>query len=93
MWLPSHVGLAGNVAVDARAKAALNLPITVSYIPYSDFKPVINSYAATKWQQSWDAEVRNKLHGVQPRIGCARAYRLPRRDELIIHRLRIGTRI
>jgi ribonuclease HI len=90
MWLPSHVGLAGNVAVDAAAKAALNLPIAVSYIPYSDFKPLINSYVATKWQQSWDAEVRNKLHGVQPRIGSARAYRLPRRDEVIIHRLRIG---
>jgi hypothetical protein len=41
-------------------------------------------------QQSWDAEVRNKLHVVQPWIGSARAYHLPRRDEVIIHCLRIG---
>jgi kelch-like protein 2/3 len=90
MWVPGHVGLAGNVAVDAAAKAALNLPVAVSKIPYSDFKVRINSCVATKWQQSWDAEVCNKLHGVQPRIGSARAYRLPRREEVIIHRLRIG---
>jgi ribonuclease HI len=90
MWLPSHVGLSGNVAVDATSKAALNLPIAVSYIPYSEFKPVINSYVATKWQQSWDAEVCSKLHGVQPRTVSARAYRLPRRGEVIIHRLHVG---
>jgi hypothetical protein len=90
MWQPSHVGLAGNEAVDATAKAALNLSIAGSYIPYSDFKPLINSYVAAKWQQSWDAEVCNKLHGVQPRTGSAKAYRLPRRDEVIIHRVRIG---
>jgi ribonuclease HI len=90
IWLPSHVGLAGSVAVDAAAKAALNLPIAMSNIPYSDFKPQINSCVATKWQQSWDAEACNKLRGVQPRIGSARVYRLPRRDEVIIHRLRLG---
>jgi hypothetical protein len=90
LWLHSHVGLAGNVAVDATARAALNLAIAGSCIPHSDFKPLINSCVAAKWQQSWDAEVRNKLHGVQPQIGSARAYRQPRRDEVIIRRLRIG---
>jgi hypothetical protein len=78
------------VAVYATAKAALNLPIAGSYTPYSDFKPVMNSYVAAKLQQSWDAEVCNKLHGIQPRIVSARACRLPGRDEVIIHRLRIG---
>jgi hypothetical protein len=90
MWLPSHVGLAGNVAADAAAKAALTLSPALSAIPYSDFKPVINSYAAAKWQKSWDEEVSNKLHKIQPRVGSFRVYCLPRRDELIIRRLRIG---
>ena len=65
MWLPSHVGLAGNVAVDAAAKAALALAPTPSVIPYSDLKPVIDSYARDIWQQSWDAAVNNKLHKIQ----------------------------
>jgi hypothetical protein len=34
--------------------------------------------------------VSNKIHKIQPRIGSIRVYRLSRRDELIIHRLRIG---
>jgi hypothetical protein len=34
--------------------------------------------------------VNNKLRKIQPQIGSVRVYRLPRRDELIIHRLRLG---
>jgi hypothetical protein len=71
MWLPSHVGLAGNVAAEAAAKAALSLLPASSAMPYSDFKPVINSIAAAKWQKSWDAEVSNKLHKIQPKIGSS----------------------
>jgi hypothetical protein len=61
-----------------------------SAIPHSDFKPVINSYAAAKWQKSWDEEMSNKLHKIQPRVGSFRVYCLQRRDELIICRLRVG---
>ena len=34
MWLPSHVGLAGNVSVEAAAKAALNIHDIIS-LPFS----------------------------------------------------------
>ncbi len=30
------------------------------------------------------------LHSIQPHVGSAGVYRLPRRDEVIIHRLRVG---
>jgi Reverse transcriptase-like len=72
MWLRSHVGLAGNVAVDAAANAAVTLAPRASVIPYSDFNPVIKSYAAAKWQKYWDAELSNKLCRIQPRVGPVR---------------------
>jgi ribonuclease HI len=90
MWLPSHAGLAGNVSADAAAKAALNLPESQTPVPYSDFYPLIHKYISSSWQQLWNAETSNKLHNVEPTVKGSKTYHLPRRDECIIHRLRIG---
>ena len=90
MWLPSHAGLAGNVAADAAAKAALNLVESQTPVPYSDFYPLVHNYISLNWQQLWNAEANNKLHNVEPTVKGAKPYHLPRRDECIIHRLRIG---
>lgn len=90
VWIPSHVGIAGNSAADAAAKAALTLPESDSPIPYSDLYPGVNSYINRCWQQSWDTEVNNKLHSIEPHLNQSKPYHLPRRDELLIHRLRIG---
>jgi ribonuclease HI len=90
LWIPSHVGIAGNTAADAAAKAALTLPECDSPIPYSDLYPGVNTYINRCWQQSWDTEVYNKLHSIEPHLKPLKLYHLPRRDELLIHRLRIG---
>jgi len=90
MWLPSHTGLAGNVSADAAAKAALNLPESQIPVAYSDFYPLINNHICSSWQQQWNTETNNKLHSIEQDVKGAKTYHLPRRDECIIHRLRIG---
>ena len=90
MWVPSHVGLAGNSAADIAAKAALLLPISNLPVPASDFCSLIRSQSLKQWQESWNSETLNKLHAIEPKVTVFNLYRLPRRDEIIIHRLRIG---
>ena len=89
VWVPSHIGIAGNTVVDACAKAALSLQMTMSTVPYSDFKPLIGTYIQSLWQTSWNGEI-NKFHRIQPVIGSFKRLNLTRRDEVIIHRLRVG---
>jgi hypothetical protein len=43
VWVPSHIGIAGNTAVDAVAKAGVTLLISNAEIPHIDFKPLISS--------------------------------------------------
>jgi ribonuclease HI len=92
IWLPSHTGLfAGNLVADAAAKAALNLPVSINVkVPQSDFKPLIYSFTAKRWQRSWDSNSASKLHAIVPTVGLRTVFHLPRREEIIIHRLRIG---
>ena len=90
-WLPSHMGIQGNEKADIAAKAALSLSPSDFKIPYSDLRPLINSFILNKWQESWDNEINNKLHTVKPVIGeWYPAYQPIRKDEVILSRLRIG---
>jgi kelch-like protein 2/3 len=90
VWVPSHISIEGNGAADATAKAALSLRVSESPVPYSDFKPLIGAYVDSVWQKCWDGETNNKLHRLQPVIGNCRLGKLTRRDEVVIHRLRVG---
>jgi ribonuclease HI len=91
IWLPSHVGIQGNTDADTAAKAALALPVSGLEVPHTDYKPLVQLYSLNKWQQSWDLEVHNKLHSIKPQLGKT-VFRgsLSRREERILHRLRIG---
>ena len=90
-WLPSHVGIRGNEKADIAAKSALTLNISDLKIPFTDFKPSINTFLHNKWQMSWNAAVFNKLHSIKPSLGEWQPnYRIDRKEETTLARLRIG---
>ncbi|GFT13445.1 pggt1b [Trichonephila clavipes] len=63
-WLPSHVGIIGNVQADnAERSATTYMPLAV---PLSDIKRVILHHIFKIWQESWRQQLDNKLHSVKP---------------------------
>ena len=90
-WIPSHIGIPGNEAADRAAKAALELPVTEMPIHYADFKTRIKDHIDLLWQQRWDQQIHNKLHGLKPDLKGARpSVCANRREEIVLSRLRIG---
>jgi ribonuclease HI len=90
-WVPSHVGISGNEKADKEAKSSLNKIISPRFIPYTDMKQYINQYIVKLWQEQWDNEIHNKLHGIQPIVGQSNPINnIKRREEIILARLRIG---
>ena len=91
VWVPSHTGIRGNAEADMAAKSALTLSSSNTFVPSSDFKPLITTFLNKKWQRKWDSETNNKLHSVHPKVGSfINSNYLSRRDERVLHRLRIG---
>jgi len=68
----------------------LLLSVSSLTVPHSDYQSLIRLQALRQWQLPWNCETENKLHSIQPRVNVINIFRLPRRDEINIHRLRIG---
>ena len=94
-WIPSHVGISGNEEADRLAKNGLQEREPTQYkIPYTDFIPKVKNYIKNLWQTRWDYKHNEeriiKLHYILPAIKPFYVNNLNRKDEKIIHRLRIG---
>ncbi|GBM13486.1 hypothetical protein AVEN_40422-1 [Araneus ventricosus] len=86
-WIPSHVGIHGNELADAAAKSAfidLNHPL-----PYADIKKSLLIYVHSLWQESWDQQIHNKLHSIQPLLKLCPVVPV-RMLDVKLNRFRIG---
>ena len=83
-WVPSHVGIRGNELADAATKAALNEALTIMTLPYSDFKPLVKRFIRGKWSDFRATQINNKLHSVQPALGCGSLSNRDRRREQLV---------
>ena len=61
-----------NAKFDDLAKKALDLEVTASQIPHSDFKPVANEFFWSSWQSHWSEQVCNKIVKIDPCLGIDR---------------------
>jgi len=85
--------MSGNEKADIAAKSALSLSVTPMKIPATDLapSPCDTKLISEKWQQFWNSCTGNKLQAIRPIVGGHQQKSpLPRRDEVIINRLRIG---
>ena len=93
-WVPGHVGIRGNELADQAAKRALNRPVSPAFrLPYQDLFPVVRAFVKQRWQNRWDSAHATKpikLHAIQPIISPFHLTGLTRKEETVIHRLRIG---
>jgi len=66
----------------------LHLPVSSLTVPHSDYKSLVRIQALGQWQLRWNSETENKPNSIEPTMNVINTLRLPRRDEIIIHRLR-----
>ncbi|XP_026676344.1 uncharacterized protein LOC113465759 [Diaphorina citri] len=65
LWIPSHLGIAGNVQVDELAKNSQNAPL-LSLMTSEDLKSAIKKKLLSEWDHHWKNNViNNKLRRIK----------------------------
>ncbi|GFW69786.1 putative RNA-directed DNA polymerase from transposon X-element [Trichonephila clavipes] len=86
-WVPGHVGILGNEQADNAARSMSDH--MQQSVCYQDLKTYIQNYIHHIWQETWDQQILNKLHGIHPSTSHWAA--LPgRKHDVSLTRLRIG---
>jgi ribonuclease HI len=90
-WMPNHFGIQGNELADTYAKQAITSPDAhqINIHTLQDSKNIINKSITNQWQQIWQI-MHTKLNEITPSIYPWPVTSLPRRQEVILNRLRIG---
>lgn len=91
IWIPSHIGIPGNELADICAKQSISSPHSLVLCSYTlqDSKYFISEYILKNWQHTWST-LRTKLNEIKPSILPWPTIHLPRRQEVILNRIRIG---
>ncbi|XP_073969831.1 uncharacterized protein isoform X1 [Rhodnius prolixus] len=90
VWVPGHIGVAGNERADAAAKQAAcsNADLAIPVRP-DDVKTFAKYSMFKKWQSEWDL-LNEKLKQIKPQVLNQIVENFPRRESVVLTRLRIG---
>ena len=90
-WVPAHVDIDGNEKADQLAKeAASELIPRRCNLPQKDFIREIKLSVKSFWQHQWIAIDFNKMREISEVVNPWHYGNMPRRDEILLCRLRIG---
>ncbi|XP_064469979.1 uncharacterized protein LOC135384718 [Ornithodoros turicata] len=94
-WVPSHIGLPGNIRADAAARgahgaAATTMTTTIPLTPSACLIQIRRQTSRSTLAFSSNAVAANTfLHSIDPRMELTLSQRLSRQEESILHRLRL----
>ncbi|XP_053989675.1 uncharacterized protein LOC128882131 [Hylaeus volcanicus] len=92
-WIPSHVNIEGNEKADIAAKAAVSSTAEISNysVSYKDLQKFFIKAITDWWNEEWKHSKPTKLHKIRDNINEIHpAWRLNRKDQVKLTRLRIG---